>query len=75
MWDQVKASSDDDKIKDALYASLFGLSDMDQVKMRLIQSAVPSIKANPELWAGAKKGAKAGVKGKRPVNTPSKSQH
>ncbi|MBK5551926.1 NTPase KAP [Pseudomonas sp. TH03] len=54
MWDQVKASSGDDMVKGALYASLFGLSGMEQVKMKLIQSAVPAIEANPGLWAGAK---------------------
>jgi hypothetical protein len=62
MWDQVKASSDDEKVKGALYASLFGLSGIEQVKMKLIQGAVPAIEANPGLWEGAKQAAKTGVK-------------
>ncbi|VVP89007.1 P-loop NTPase fold protein [Pseudomonas fluorescens] len=62
MWDQVKTSSDDEKVKGALYASLFGLSGMDQVKMKLIQSAVPAIEANPGFWASAKQSVNAGVK-------------
>jgi len=62
MWNQVKASSQDEKVRGALYASLFGLSGMEQVKMKLIQGAVPAIKANPGLWEGAKQTAKAGVK-------------
>lgn len=62
MWDQVKASSSDENVKGALYASLFGLSGMEQVKMKLIHGAVPTIEANPGLWEGAKQAAKAGVK-------------
>lgn len=62
MWNQVKASSQDEKVRGALYASLFGLSGMEQVKMKLIQGAVPAIEANPGLWEGAKQTAKAGVK-------------
>jgi hypothetical protein len=62
MWEQVKASSADEMVKGALYVSLFGLSGMEQVKMKLIQSAVPAIEANPGLWAGAKQTVSAGVK-------------
>lgn len=62
MWDQVKTSSSDETVKGALYASLFGLSGMDQVKMKLIQSAVPAIEANPGFWESAKKTVSSGVK-------------
>lgn len=62
MWEQVKTSSVDETVKGALYASLFGLSGIEQVKTKLIQSMVPAIKANPKLWAGAKQTVKSGVK-------------
>lgn len=62
MWDQVKKSSTDETVSGALYVSLFGLSGMDQVKMKLIQSAVPAIEANPGFWAGAKQAVSSGVK-------------
>ncbi|EKN3528851.1 P-loop NTPase fold protein [Yersinia enterocolitica] len=62
MWDQIKASSADETVKGALYASLFGLSGMDQVKMKLIQSAVPAIEANPGFWESAKQTVSSGVK-------------
>lgn len=62
MWQQVKTSSIDETVRGALYASLFGLSGIEQVKTKLIQSMVPAIKANPKLWEGAKQTVKSGVK-------------
>ncbi|CNC11641.1 P-loop NTPase fold protein [Yersinia intermedia] len=62
MWEQVKTSSVDETVKGALYASLFGLSGIEQVKTKLIQSMVPAIKANPKLWKSAKQTVKSGVK-------------
>lgn len=62
MWDEVKTTAKDDNIKGALYASLFGLSNIEQIKMKLIQSAVPTMEANPGLWDGAKQVLNSGVK-------------
>ena len=62
MWNEVKAGAKDEKIKGALYASLFGLSNIEQIKMKLIQSAVPAMEANPGLWDGAKQLLSSGVK-------------
>lgn len=62
MWNEVKAAAKDEKIKGALYASLFGLSNIEQIKMKLIQSAVPAMEANPGLWDGAKQVLSSGVK-------------
>ena len=42
LWNEVKDSSEDQKVKDALYVSLFGLSSVDQVKRKLIESAIPA---------------------------------
>lgn len=54
MWEQVKQQSQDVKIKGALYASLFGASSIDQVKLKLIQSAAKSAENHPALWRSAK---------------------
>lgn len=62
MWQEIQASSSSNKVKAALYASLFGLSSIEQVKLKLIQSAVPAMKENPGLWKGAKDVLKSEVK-------------
>lgn len=62
MWNEVKTAAKEEKIKGALYASLFGLSNIEQIKMKLIQSAVPAIEANPGLWDGAKQLLSSGVR-------------
>ncbi|QWF70090.1 hypothetical protein KEF85_12115 [Methylomonas paludis] len=62
MWDEVKKSSADVDVQNALYASLFGLSTIEQIKIKLLQSAVPSMKANPHLWKSATEVYKTGVK-------------
>ncbi len=62
MWGEVKAVSDDEEVKAALYASLFGLLNTEQIKAKLMQSALPSLEANPGLWDGAKQAIKTGIK-------------
>ena len=62
MWGEVKATSADQKVTGALFASLFGLSSIEQVKGKLIQSAVPSLESNPGLWKGTKQAVKSGIK-------------
>lgn len=56
LWREVKADSNDDKVKAALYVSLFGLASMDQVKLKIVQSAIPSADEHPSWWDNAKKG-------------------
>lgn len=41
LWNEVKAESKDEKIKKALYISLFGLSSLDQIKRKLMEGALP----------------------------------
>lgn len=55
LWREVKAQSEDEKIRTSLYISLFGLSSMDQVKLRIVQSAIPNTEDNPALWDSLKK--------------------
>lgn len=56
LWRVVKADSKDDRVKAALYVSLFGLINMDQVKLKIVQSAIPKAGENPSWWDNAKKG-------------------
>jgi hypothetical protein len=44
MWRQVQKDSTNDAIKDALYVSLFGVKDILQLKLKIVQSAVPDSK-------------------------------
>ena len=62
LWREVKDSSQDEKIKAALYVSLFGLASMDQVKLKLVQSAVPAAESNPSLWETTKQTIKSVAK-------------
>lgn len=41
LWNEVKTESKDEKVKNALYVSLFGLSSLDQVKRKLMEGALP----------------------------------
>ena len=56
LWRAVKADSTDERVKAALYVSLFGLISMDQVKLKIVQSAIPKADENPSWWDNAKKG-------------------
>lgn len=44
MWDQVQKDSTNDAVKNALYVSLFGVKDILQLKLKIVQSAVPDSK-------------------------------
>lgn len=59
LWTVVQKASPDDTVQSAIYVSLFGLASMDQVKMKVVQSAVPMAAANPKLF----KSARAALKG------------
>jgi hypothetical protein len=53
LWNEVKSSSGDDSIQSSLYTSLFGLSTIQDVKIRLIQSALSGSKKDSSLWKNA----------------------
>lgn len=61
LWNEVKDSSDDQKVKKALYVSLFGLSSVDQVKRKLIESAIPGVESHGGVFDGIKNIFNAGV--------------
>jgi len=54
LWNEVKYSSDDEKVKKSLYVSLFGLSSIDQVKRKLIESAIPGVESHGGVFDGIK---------------------
>ncbi|MEY9524199.1 hypothetical protein ABIF70_005340 [Bradyrhizobium japonicum] len=62
LWREVQAASADETTKGALYVSLFGLSDIDQLKRKLIESVVPVAESHPGLWDGAKRAMNSGIK-------------
>ena len=41
LWDQIQKESSDSKVKDCLYVSLFGVSTIDQLKQKLMESLIP----------------------------------
>ena len=61
LWNEVKDVSDDEKVKKALYVSLFGLSSVDQVKRKLIESAIPGVESHGGVFDGIKSLFNAGV--------------
>jgi hypothetical protein len=50
LWREVKSVSTDEAVKGALYVSLFGLSDMNQIKLKVVQSALPSAEEHSAAW-------------------------
>lgn len=61
LWNEVKDASDDEKVKKALYVSLFGLSSIDQVKRKLIESAIPGVESHGGMFDGIKNLFNVGV--------------
>ncbi|GAC1610389.1 MAG: hypothetical protein NVS3B3_19050 [Aquirhabdus sp.] len=56
LWREVKANSSDEKIKNALYVSLFGLTSMDQIKFKIVQSSIPKAGESSTIWETTKRG-------------------
>lgn len=50
LWREVKSASNDEAVKGALYVSLFGLSDMNQIKLKVVQSALPNAEKHSAAW-------------------------
>lgn len=63
LWREVKSASADEAVKGALYVSLFGLSDMNQIKLKVVQSAIPSAEKHSAAWNKVR----VGVEGARKV--------
>lgn len=62
LWREVKAASTDDPVKGALYVSLFGLSDMNQIKLKVVQNALPNAEKNSAAWEKVRVGMEGAKK-------------
>ena len=62
LWKEIKNSSNNDRFKNALYVSLFGLSSIDQIKRKLIETAIPNVESHGGVFDGIKSLFGAGVK-------------
>lgn len=62
LWNEVKEQSTDDKVKKALYVSLFGQSSIDQVKRKLIEAAIPGVESHSGVFDSFKNFFNVGVK-------------
>ncbi|MDP3578691.1 MAG: hypothetical protein Q8R75_11705 [Methyloversatilis sp.] len=65
LWRDIKAGSNNEAVKSALYVSLFGLRDMSQVKLKVLQSALPSAEKHLATWERVR----VGMEGARKVLT------
>jgi len=50
LWREIQNASNDKKVSEALYVSLFGLSDMGQIKLKILQSALPKAEEQSAMW-------------------------
>lgn len=62
LWNEVKSESSDDRVQKALYVSLFGQSSIDQVKRKLIESAIPVVESHSGTFDSLKQLFRIGVK-------------
>ncbi|WP_429295806.1 P-loop NTPase fold protein [Paraburkholderia atlantica] len=46
LWEEVKKEATDPAVSEAIYVSLFGLRDMNQLKLKAVQSAIPEVGEN-----------------------------
>lgn len=56
---EVRDASTDQAVKKALYISLFGLSNMNQVKLKIVQDALPNAQKEPAMWRKVTDGVRA----------------
>ncbi|GAB1720035.1 MAG: hypothetical protein NTAFB09_17660 [Nitrosospira sp.] len=50
LWREVKKASQDEAVQSALDVSLFGLSGMNQIKLKIMQMALPSAEKHSAAW-------------------------
>lgn len=62
LWNEVKSASVDEKVKGALYVSLFGLSSIEQIKRKLIEGSIPGVASHGGLFDTFKNLFRVGVK-------------
>lgn len=60
-WKSVKVESKDPQISGAIYASCFGLSNIDQIKLKLVEAALLIAEKNQQGYDSVKKAAKVAL--------------
>lgn len=53
LWQKIKEETQDELIRNGLYVSLFGVADLNQAKLKIVQSAIPNAARDPSLWQHA----------------------
>jgi hypothetical protein len=62
LWENVRSQSEDEKVQNSLYASLFGLSTVDQIKRKLMEVALPGAEEHGGAVDAMKNMLKVGFK-------------
>lgn len=62
LWNEVKGESTDAAVQKSLYVSLFGVSSIDQVKRKLIESAIPGVDSHGGIFDAFKSLLRVGVR-------------
>jgi hypothetical protein len=62
LWEDVRGESGDGKVKNSLYVSLFGLSNVDQIKRKLMEVAIPGAEDHGGTVEAVKNMVKVGFK-------------
>jgi len=62
LWKEVQQASTDKKVKDAIYVSLFGISRIGDLKLKVIQAILPKLEDGSALAQSIKSTIAAGVK-------------
>jgi hypothetical protein len=68
LWDEVKVISDDSAVKNSLYVSLFGVSDLATLKLKIVQSALPAAGKSNTATDFVKKSWVEGIKALRSIH-------
>lgn len=62
LWEDVRGESGDGKVQNSLYVSLFGLSNVDQIKRKLMEVAIPGAEEHGGTVEAVKNMVKVGFK-------------
>src|SRR5581483_11388154 len=56
LWKEVQGASEDGKVKDAVYVSLFGLARIADLKLKVVQGVLPKLKAGGAVTETIRRG-------------------
>lgn len=61
LWNEIRGTSEAPKIRSALYVSLFGVKDINQLKLKVVQSALPMGGESSTVTEGLSKAYRTGL--------------